>query len=84
MKLMNDFIKILNEFYEERFALEVNVLLRFTSSKSGAKRSLLGAPLGEGALSVILEHPNRRLGGKQQIWGVWAPLKGYNFNIRSN
>ena len=28
----------------------------------GAKRSLLGAPLGEGALSIVLEHPNKRVG----------------------
>ena len=34
MNLMSDLIKILNEFHEERFALEVNVLLKFTSLKS--------------------------------------------------
>ena len=34
MKLMNDFIKMLNEFHKERLALEMNVLLRFTSLKS--------------------------------------------------
>ena len=41
MKLVNDFTKILNEFHKECVALEVNVLLRFTSSKSCLGRHLV-------------------------------------------